>query len=240
MPINDPKMLVIAIIVGIVPSLIWLWFWLKEDSEKPEPKGLLAFCFFIGMILVFIVLPIQKFIQGAISSNDLQIITWAGVEEIVKFLAVVIILHKTTYIDQPIDWPIFLITTALGFAAFENILFLIKPLSLNQATIGIMTGQLRFLGSTLLHTVASGIIGISLGLSFYMSKFIKKIYLFWGLVVAIALHSGFNFFIMNNNGGDFLKVFAFLWVATIINLLLFEKLRRMSGKDLSFYVLVKK
>jgi len=78
-----------------------------------------------------------------------------------------VILAKTKYIHKPIDWPIFLITVALGFAAFENVLFLIKPLSLDQATVGLMTGQLRFLGSTLLHTVSSGMIGIALGLSFY-------------------------------------------------------------------------
>jgi RsiW-degrading membrane proteinase PrsW (M82 family) len=102
---------------------------------------------------------------------------------------------------------------------------------LGQATVGLLTGQLRYLGSTLLHAVSSGIIGISLGLSFYGTKFKKGIYLMVGIVSAIALHSGFNFFIMNNNGNDFLKVLAFLWVATIINLLLFEKLRRISGEN---------
>jgi len=229
--IKDPKAIGIAILEGVVPSLLWLWFWLKEDREDPEPVGLLAFCFFIGMLLIFIVLPIQQFVQSNVTSNEFRIICWASIEEIMKLLAVFIVLYKTTYIDKPIDWPIFLITVALGFAAFENILFLIKPLSLGQATVGLMTGQLRFLGSTLLHTVSSGMIGIALGLSFYLGKIKKKFYLFVGIILAIALHSGFNFFIMNNNGSDLFKVFAFLWVATIINLLLFEKLRRMSGEN---------
>lgn len=231
MLITDPKIIGLAVLVGIIPSLFWLWFWLREDKEDPEPVGLLAFCFIFGMVIVFIAIPIEQSIQNIIKVNELQIIGWASIEEILKFLAVVIILYKTKYIHKPIDWPIFLITVALGFAAFENILFLIKPLSLDQATVGLMTGQLRFLGSTLLHTVSSGMIGIALGLSFYMGKFKKKLYLFVGLISAIALHSGFNFFIMNNNGSDFLKVFAFLWVATIINLLLFEKLRRISGEN---------
>ena len=94
-----------------------------------------------------------------------------------------------------------------------------------------LTGNLRFLGSTLLHAVSSGVIGIALGLSFKLEGFTKKIYILIGIIFAIALHSAFNFFIMNNNGSDFLKVFAFLWVATIINLLLFEKLRRISGEN---------
>ena len=151
--------------------------------------------------------------------------------EIMKYLVMILILYKSKYIKEPIDYAIYIITVALGFAAFENMLFLIKPLSLNQTIVGLLTGQLRFLGSTLLHSVSSGIIGISLGLSFFMNKEKEKLYLFGGLILAIALHSTFNFFIIENRGNDFLKVFAFLWVVTIIIMLLFEKLRRMSGEN---------
>jgi len=225
---NDPKILILAFLGGTIPSLLWLWFWLREDKEKPEPKIILAVCFMIGMASVILVLPIEKLIQTHINPQELQVIGWASVEEIIKYLAVIVILYKTAYINKPIDWPIFLITTALGFAALENTLFLIKPLSLNQAVVGIITGNLRFLGSTLLHTVSSGIIGIMAGLSFYLGNFMKKFYVLIGFILAIALHSVFNFFIMKDNGSEFLQVFALLWVATIINLLLFEKLRRMS------------
>ena len=228
---NDPKILLIAFIGGLVPSLFWLWFWLREDKENPEPKGVLAFCFVIGMIAVVFVLPIEKFIQKIITQNEGQIIGWATIEEIIKYLAVVIILAKTKYIKTPIDWPIFLITSALGFAALENMLFLIEPITLGHSTVGLLTGQLRFLGSTLLHTVSSGIIGISIGLSFYMNWPKKRLYILIGIISAIALHSVFNFFIMKSGGSESLKVFTFLWVATIINLLLFEKLRRMSGQN---------
>ena len=229
--LQNPKIILLAILEGILPSLIWLWFWLKEDKEDPEPSGLIAFCFVTGMILVVFAIPIQQFIQGIVSDSNFQIILWASVEEILKYLAVILLLYKTKYLHKPLDWPIFLITVALGFAALENIFFLIKPLTIDQAMVSMLTGQLRFLGSTLLHAVSSGLIGIAVGVSFYMGEKQKKLYLFVGIIFAIALHSAFNFFIMYNNGSDFLKVFAFLWVATIINLLLFEKLRRLSGEN---------
>ena len=228
---TDPKILGLALFGGIAPALFWLWFWLREDNQKPEPKGLIATIFFIGMISVIVVIPFQKFIQSNVTSHDWQIIGWASIEELVKYFGVVILLYKTKFVDEPIDWPIVLITVALGFAALENSLFLIKPLSLGQATVGLLTGQLRFLGSTLLHAVSSGIVGIALGLSFYMGKYVKKLYLFAGLILAIALHSTFNFFIMENDGNNFLRVLGFLWVVTIIIMLLFEKLRRMSVKN---------
>jgi RsiW-degrading membrane proteinase PrsW (M82 family) len=225
---SDPKILGLALLGGIIPALLWLWFWLKEDNKKPEPKGLLAIIFIIGMISVALVIPVQKFIQNNVISPEWRTIGWASAEELIKYLGVVILLYKIKHVDEPIDWPIYLITAALGFAALENAMFLLKPLTLGQTTVGLLTGQLRFLGSTLLHVVSSGIIGISLGLSFFMGKFIKKIYLLIGLILAIALHSAFNFFIMKDKGSNFLSVLGFLWVVTIIIMLLFEKLRRMS------------
>ncbi len=225
---TDPKILTLAFLGGIIPSLLWLWFWLKEDDKHPEPKILLTIVFIMGMASVLVVLPIQKFIQNIISSPDIQLVLWASVEEIFKYIAVLLILYKTNNADEPIDWPIYLITSALGFAALENALFLIKPFSISEATVALLTGQLRFLGATLLHTISSGTIGIAIGLSFYMQEFKKKWSLFIGFIVAITLHSVFNFFIIKNEGNDFLKVFAFLWVVTIIVMLLFEKVRRMS------------
>ncbi len=226
--IADPKIIGLAFLGGIIPSLLWLWFWLKEDKKNPEPKAVLAIVFIMGMLAVICVLPVQKFIQGIISSNQWQLTLWATTEEIFKFLAVLVVLYKTNYTDEPIDWPIYLITAALGFAAFENALFLIKPLSVGQNTVGLLTGQLRFLGSTLLHTVSSGILGIGLGISLKLEGFKKIWHVFIGLVFAIALHNVFNFFIIKNDGNDFLQAFGFLWVVTIIVLLLFEKVRRMT------------
>jgi RsiW-degrading membrane proteinase PrsW (M82 family) len=229
--LSNPKILIIAFLGGIIPSLLWLWFWLKEE-EKPEPKMLLTAVFIMGMAGVIVVLPIENFIETHVSANMSQIILWASAEEIIKYLAFLVVLYKTDYTNEPIDWPIYLITTALGFAALENTFFLIKPLSTSGATLSFLTassmGQLRFLGSTLLHAISSGIIGIAMGISFFMEEWKRKWFLFFGFIAAIALHTGFNFFIIRNDGSDFLKVLAFLWVVTIIVMLLFEKIRRMS------------
>jgi RsiW-degrading membrane proteinase PrsW (M82 family) len=224
---TDPKIILLAFLGGIIPSLLWLWFWLKEDEDHPEPKSLLTIAFIMGMLAVVAVFPIQKYIHANIDSPNGKLILWAAAEELLKYLAVLLILYKTNNADEPIDWPIYLITAALGFATLENTLYLIKPLSASGTIVSLLTGQLRFLGSTLLHTVSSGIIGIAIGISFWMPGFKKKIFLFMGIILGIALHSAFNFFIIRNNGSDYLKVFAFLWVVTIIVMLLFEKIRRM-------------
>ncbi len=227
---NNPKILALAFVAGIIPSLLWLWFWLKEE-EHPEPKLLLTTIFILGMIAVVVVLPIEKFVQVHIASESKRLILWATAEELLKYLAAMTVLYRLKFSNKPIDWPIYLITSALGFAALENALFLLKPFALSHGAVGLLTGQLRFLGSTLLHTVSSGTIGIAIGLSLYMKGYARKLFLLGGFVTAIALHSAFNFFIIKNDGNDFLKVFAFLWVATIIVMLLFERVRRLSEES---------
>jgi RsiW-degrading membrane proteinase PrsW (M82 family) len=217
----------LAVIGGSIPSLLWLWFWLKEDHKNPEPRGMLTIIFIMGMLSVIIVLPVQQFLQSIIHNANFSLVTLAFSEEFIKYAAVIMFLWNTDIADEPIDWPIYLITAAVGFAALENTLYLIKPISLGQDTIGLLTGQLRYLGSTLLHTVSSGIVGISLGFSLHLKRVWQNFYLLFGLILATTLHSAFNFFIMKNSGSDFLKVFAFLWVVTIIVMLVFEKLRRM-------------
>jgi len=226
--LSHNQIIIFSFLGGTLPALLWLWFWLREDKESPEPNSILTVCFILGMLSVVFIIPIQKFIQIHTNSGQIQTILWASVEEMIKYFAVVLLLYKSKYINKPIDWPMFIITTALGFAALENTLFLINPISAGQTTVGLLTGNLRFLGSTLLHAVSSGIIGITAGLSFYLGIGKKIIYLLIGFISAIALHSVFNFFIMSTSGSGLLQVFALLWVATIINLLLFEKLRRMS------------
>ncbi|MEA3399477.1 MAG: PrsW family glutamic-type intramembrane protease [Patescibacteria group bacterium] len=225
--IHDPKTILFAIIGGVIPAILWLWFWFKEeDDEDPEPIGLIILSFILGALIVFLAIWLEKLSLNYILEETWKIITWASIEEILKFLGVAVIIFGTGIIKEPIDYPMYFIATALGFAALENVLFLLDPLQSSGMVVGIMTGNLRFLGSTLLHAIASGLVGIALGFS-YHKKVHKTGYIIIGLLAAITLHSIFNFFIMKGSGENFLSVFGFLWVITIISILIFEKLRRM-------------
>jgi len=225
--IKDPNTFLYALVGGIAPALLWLWFWFyEEDRDDPEPFGLVLVSFILGGLIVLIAMWMEKFSVNFITNNTAQIIVWASIEEILKLIGVSFIIFGNNIIRRPIDYPMYFIATALGFAAFENVLYLIKPMSTSGSVVGMMTGNLRFLGSTLLHAIASGMIGSALGLSFYLQKY-RGVYLIIGLISAIALHSIFNFFIMKGSGGNFLGVFGFLWIIAIINILIFEKLKRM-------------
>ena len=227
---GNPVALAIAIALGVIPAILWLIFWLREDDQgNRKPLGLIALTFIAGMLAVLFVLPVEKFISTLTKDNVTLITLWATSEEIIKYLAFIAIMNKSEYLSEPVDYAIYLMTAALGFAALENTLYLIRPGIMTDTTVAFLTGNMRFLGSTLLHSVASGIIGMGIGLAYFKTKEARQLFGFIGFIMAVALHSVFNFFIMQKDGENFLQVFGFLWVITIIIMLLFERLRRMGS-----------
>jgi RsiW-degrading membrane proteinase PrsW (M82 family) len=228
------QLAIIAFVASLVPVLLWLWFWEHEDKH-PEPHKLTFYAFLAGMVTVLIVLPIEGSIAELFKyqifdpTTDRVIVftLWAIVEELGKFgLAYLVVLRRAEN-DEPVDSLMYLITVALGFSAVENTLFILKPLINNEIGVAIVTSNFRFIGATVLHTVASSIIGICLALAFYKSDKVKRIYLAVGLVLAVVLHTFFNLFIILFEGKTALLSFFAVWIGMIALLFLFEKIKRI-------------
>ena len=215
---------VVAFLGGLIPALFWLWFWLRQDKARPEPKTLIASAFIAGMAVVPIVLPLQKYALDRFTGDSL-IFAWVVVEEVLKYVAALIVVLWNKAVDEPIDVIIYMITIALGFSALENALFIFNPLVDGNVTESILTGHFRFLGATLLHVLASGTLGVAMALAFYKKQFVRVIYATVGLFIAIILHALFNFSIMNASGETILSVFLFVWMGIIVLFLMFEKVK---------------
>jgi protease PrsW len=218
-------LLFVAFLGGVIPALLWLFFWLLEDRCEPEPKKLIFLSFLGGAIAVPLVLPFQQLAMTYLSGVWV-LVAWAIVEEVFKLVAAYCIALRNRALDEPIDAIIYMITAALGFSALENTLFLIGPLQGGDAIQGLITGNLRFIGATLLHTLASATIGISIAISFYKSKTLRRIYFAAGVTLAVVLHIFFNFFILKGQGSSAFTVFLFVWIGIVIMMLFFERVKK--------------
>ncbi len=214
----------IAFFSGLVPVLLWLWFWEREDNN-PEPAKLTIYAILAGMVGVLIVIPIEKFIADNFSATLLVFTLWAATEELVKFLVAYIVVLRRAENDEPVDTVIYLIATALGFSALENALFIFNPLSQHHFIEAIITGNFRFVGATVLHTVASATIGMCVGYAFYKSPSQKRHYLIVGLILSIVLHTCFNLSIILFDGKTTLLSFLGVWLGIVGLLFLFEKIK---------------
>ena len=166
--VADP-LIFVAVIGGVLPALLWLFFWLREDRCEPEPRRYIIFAFLAGMA--------------------------AG---------------------------------ALGFAALENTFFLITPLQQGDILRSVVMGDLRFVGATLLHTLASATVGLSLALSYYKPALERKLYALAGVILAIFLHLVFNFFILQEGSGATFWMFLVIWVGIVGVFLMTERIKQPS------------
>jgi len=241
--------IVIALLGGIIPSLVWLWFWLKEDRSAPEPTGLIALSFFAGMAVVYFVLPLQRWILASMPSimNTVDVLTlkfsilppdeqtvritlWALVEETAKFSTVFFIAFKTDFFDEPIDAVIYLITAALGFTAMENTLYILKDLAHGGTLDVLINGNMRFVGATIVHTLSSSLVGVAIAFSFYTSRFIKFIAVSIGILIATLLHTYFNLSIMGSIGTlNTLLVFSQYWAGVVGIIILLQIVKRLKA-----------
>lgn len=222
-----------ALIGGVLPALVWLYFWLKEDSRCPEPRHLIVLAFVAGMVAVPLVLPFQKWAiahYGEISTTVIFI--WAAVEELMKYAVAAVAVLWRRAVNEPIDAMMYMVTAALGFAALENTLFLLAPIADGNLIDSFITGNLRFLGATLLHVLASAMVGFALAVSFYAHKRLMPVYASIGLILAIALHTVFNLLIISGEGRNTLTAFFFVWTGAVVLLVLFEVARFIRVKHM--------
>jgi len=163
------------------------------------------YAFVIGGLVTFFALVFQFGVREYLlfflsPNNPFEILVFSGIEEILKFAAVWWFIVPKKSFNEPLDAMVYMVIVALGFAAVENIT------SLGNSTNGLVSGvaslaafevlSLRFVGATLLHSLASAIVGYHWGHAMvHKTRSVKKGVVI-GLVIAILLHGAFNYLIL--------------------------------------------
>lgn len=218
----------IALGLGVVPSLFWLWFWLREDRLHPEPKSMILLAFLGGMIATMIAYPLERSIMDIGFSENERFLFWVVIEELLKYAALFFLVLRSPYFDEPIDAVIYMITIALGFAALENTLFILGPLSSGDSTNAITLTALRFVGATLLHVASSALVGIFMTFSYFRPSHHRLLFTVLGLMSAIALHSIYNLSIISSiEPNAMYNIFIGLWLTVLGVLLACERIRKL-------------
>lgn len=213
----------------MLPGVIWLVFYLREDIEHPEPKMLIFYTFLAGALVTALVLPFQVLVNEWVSSNGyasrglVAFLLLAATEELVKFFAVYLVVSRRKEFDEPVDAMIYMIVSSLGFATVENVASVFQAHFAAGANPGpVETSILRFVGATLLHTLASGVVG------YYWGKALAKHgHYVWlivrGLLIATSLHAVFNWLIIKSEPVALPLVFLMFLALFILSD--FEKLK---------------
>lgn len=140
--------MILVIITALIPVLILGWWIYKKDSLRPEPLRMLYKAFLYGVGSTFVTLVITSFLnmaglmvydvgtyKGAVST---ALFAAALPEESAKLLMLWLFLRNNPYYDEYLDGIVYAACVGLGFAATENVLYLLQ--SSDWVGTGIMRG----------------------------------------------------------------------------------------------------
>jgi RsiW-degrading membrane proteinase PrsW (M82 family) len=200
-----------ALIVPVLPGLLWLWIVYRTDRYEPEPKKLVLLTFALGILSIvpaFVVERLAEHVYPYLTQMELAAAEPVGAmisplplfigcflfigpaEELSKFLAVRLFVYRHREFDEPLDGIIYSSAAALGFASLENIFYVIDW----SHGFGIRWGLLGVRSFLALpgHVIFAATWGYALGRARFNPQ-----YLVWPRVaLAAGLHGLYDFLLM--------------------------------------------
>ena len=133
--------------------------------------------------------PLNYIVASQLGETAIAAVSAGFIEEPLKFLILYLFILKRKEFDEPMDGIVYATCISLGFATTENfhyVYYVFEDESLSTAII-------RSLTAIPLHASCGIIMGFYFGLHVF-----KKIpnYLYYSLLIPIAIHSAYNFFLI--------------------------------------------
>ncbi|MCX7736057.1 MAG: PrsW family glutamic-type intramembrane protease [Candidatus Kapabacteria bacterium] len=188
----------ISLIMALAPAFFLLWYFNRMDKAKPEPKGMIIKIFLWGIFIIIPAIIIELFIDNFYSTilgsapvlyiAAKSFIVAGMIEEGLKLWVVLQFAYKNVNFDEAMDGIVYAIVASMGFAAFENVIYVMGH--------GMEVAILRAFTSLPLHAVATGIMGYYIGQARFVDdsrlelKLIVK-----GFFIAVFIHGLYNFLI---------------------------------------------
>lgn len=182
------------IILAIAPALAICGYIIHKDRFDKEPKWLLLLAFGFGIISIFPAAIGSQLASGFVLNNGQFINTAiyaflviALSEEFAKFFFLRYILFKRKEFNEPLDGIVYAVMIGMGFAAFENILYV--------AQSGFNVAIARMLTAIPAHAVFAIVMGYHIGLAkfdrLHREELLRK-----ALFYPVLLHGIYDFLLL--------------------------------------------
>jgi RsiW-degrading membrane proteinase PrsW (M82 family) len=182
---------------ALLPIAIIAFIIYKVDRYDKEPIKLLVLVMFLGAVAVIPVfigswllgLVGTAFGEGILGTAYHAFIQVALVEEFFKWIVIILVIYKRPEFDEPLDGIVYCVFVSLGFAAVENILYLLSY-SVNSPNIAFFRGILSVPG----HALFGVSMGYFLSLAKYATNPIESSKYYWrSLFIPVLFHGIYDF-----------------------------------------------
>ncbi|HEX5083269.1 MAG TPA: PrsW family glutamic-type intramembrane protease, partial [Blastocatellia bacterium] len=220
--------------LSLAPCVLWLWYFSSHSPYKRQAGRVLGVTFAMGAMATVPAFVLNlagqslfmKFFGSARLSHALVLFFVVGpVEESLKLLVVYFYAYRRKEFDEPLDGVIFSATAALGFAAVENVIYLLR----NDPTLMLLRGPLSNPG----HALFSAIWGLSLSKAKAAPNMIRARApaVAGGLLMASLFHSLFDLLLVA--AGELNKSFFGLLIVVMVALFFWVRSRIKFHTDTS-------
>lgn len=233
----------IIILAAVLPALVIVGYIVFRDKNRREPisqvwKGvrygvgsaLLALVVGAPFSVLAEMVPVLDYTEtfwGALYGSFFMA---AVPEELAKLLMLYLLLRKNPYFDERMDGIVYAVAVGMGFAGFENILYLFE----NEEIWGTI-GAIRALFSVPGHFCFAVFMGYYYSLAHFDKKNRQELNLFLMVAVPIVLHGVFDFLLMSlphlHPALIIMAVMAFLGLCIGMNLVAHIKMRHHLKAD---------
>jgi len=202
---------------------IIIYIYLKDKYEK-EPKRLILLAFSLGGIVSVIitsliyyvfdwVLPLNN--HTSIVEQFIKAFFVVGLtEEFSKYIIVRYFLQTRKAFNEPFDGIVYAVTVSMGFAATENIFYVLES--------GFETALLRAITAVPAHATFGVLMGYFMGKAKFTNR--RIILNLSGLLLAIIFHGAYDFFL-------FVDFIPGIWIGAFVSLFIGILLSRKAIKQ---------
>ena len=239
-PLDPTTLIIVGVILAIVPSAIWLYFFYRQDRLEPEPKTKLAAVFLLALLLTDAL--------GLRLINDwFRMSTWASAESVTSLLASILIVgftwqaityaavrlvvYDTPEFDERMDGIVYGTVAGLGVATLLNLNYVIS-----NGGVALAPGVIHVMTTALAQASFSGLLGYFMAEAKFEHKPVWWVPL--GLFIAAVLNGLFSWLLseISANGltvSPWRSLVLGILVALAVFALLLALMRRVTEETLS-------
>jgi RsiW-degrading membrane proteinase PrsW (M82 family)/ribosomal protein S18 acetylase RimI-like enzyme len=185
------------IALAIAPGLAICLFIFHRDAYNREPKLNLIVSFIFGAATVITAFFIEQFLKN-VGDNSIQgtaikaFLVVGLTEELGKFVILRYYAYRKKSFDEPLDGIIYGVMISMGFATFENILYVVQS---GETGMGYQVAFLRMFTAVPAHATFGVLMGYHAGKAKFDPPHEKKL-LLTGLLWAVFFHGAYDFCLM--------------------------------------------
>ncbi len=181
--------------LAAAPVFLGLFYIYVRDKYEKEPWKMLFLGLLYGIYTTVVIYGVGMMLEKMFPHREIPLytsfISSAGVEEVIKYIFLVLLIWKNGNFNEPLDGIVYSVFVSLGFAWIENIIYVTHP---------VMGGYGTAFSRAFLSVPGHALFGVQMGYYLGLAKFYGgKKNLCLAFIMPYLAHALYNYFLLEKS-----------------------------------------